>query len=181
MKLKEIIEIALTYLGDDEPYVSEQTSKHPKIQLLIKCANLVIKEIACDYIPLIQEEIIQIKDGKFDYDSFPMRVREVLKVTDLDSGVRVKFRQNPNYCNVEMSKNALVKYSYIPDDIGVDDECVLSPKISAKTLALGVAAEYSLIEGLYEQSVMFGEKFREDIKGACRRNCELRMRPRVWK
>ena len=30
-----------------------QTAQHPKLKLLVKCANLVIKEIAGEYLPLM--------------------------------------------------------------------------------------------------------------------------------
>jgi len=46
MQLKEAIQICLTYLGDEDAIINTQTAQHPKLKLLVKCANLVIKEIA---------------------------------------------------------------------------------------------------------------------------------------
>lgn len=181
MKMKEVVEIALTYLGDEDASVSAQTAMHPKNQLLIKCVNLLLKEIACDYMPLVDSEIVSIVDGKFNYDVFPHRIREVLKVVNLENGVDMKFVEKPQWCDVKMANKAEVKYSYLPDDIGVEDECVMSPKITSKTLALGVASEYCLIEGMYEQSVLYGDKFREEMKNVCRKNSEIRIKPRVWR
>lgn len=181
MKLKEVVEIALTYLGDDDASVSAQTAKHPKNQLLIKCANLMLKEIATDYMPLVESETIALKDGKFDYDLFAHRVLEILKIVDVTSGTSVKFEQKPSFCVVFSKGNVEVRYSYLPEDISVEDECVMSSKITSKTLALGAASEYCLIEGMYEQSALFGDKFREEMKNICRRNNEIRVKPRVWR
>ena len=56
-----------------------------------------------------------------------------------------------------------MKYSYIPLDIDIEEECPLPPLVSAKTLALGICAEYSMISGMYEQSVMYSDRFKEDM------------------
>ncbi|MEG1608472.1 MAG: hypothetical protein RR348_01245, partial [Clostridia bacterium] len=180
MKMKEVVEIALTYLGDEDASVSAQTAQHPKNKLLVKCVNLLLKEIACDYAPLVESEVVEVKDGKFCYDVFPHRVREIVKVVNLENGVDMKFEQKPLWCCVALAKKVEVCYAYVPGDIGVDDECVMSPKISSKTLALGAISEFCLIEGMYEQSALYGDKFREEMKNACRKNSEIKIKTRVW-
>ena len=63
MKLKEVIEICLTYLGDEDPTISSSTKTTAKIKLLVKCANIVMKEIASDYLPLTESKTCVVKDG----------------------------------------------------------------------------------------------------------------------
>lgn len=180
MKLKEVIEICLTYLGDAEASVSKQTAEHSKIKLLIKCANIVIKEIANDYIPLKDTEIVVASGGRFVYDLLPKRVSEIFKVQEKLSGQKVSFYQKPSVCLVDKDGELVVEYSYYPFDVAIDDDCEISPKISSKTFALGVVSEYCMIEGMYEQSVMFGQKFQEEIKVACRQNKEFIVKARRW-
>ena len=59
-------------------------------------------------------------------------------------------------------KRADVLYSYAPLEVDIEEECPISPTVGAKTLALGICAEYSMICGMYEQSVMYSDRFKEE-------------------
>ena len=182
MQLKEAIQICLTYLGDEDASINTQTAQHPKLKLLVKCANLVIKEIATEYAPLIEEETVEVNDGKISYDGLTHRVAEVRKVQDIDSGLPSNFYCAPTHCKIinDGVKRARIVYSYIPLDIDIEDDCPLPPVVSAKTLALGVCAEYSMISGMYEQSVMYSDRFKQDMRTAVRKKGEIRIKPRRW-
>lgn len=182
MELKEAIQISLTYLGDEDASVNSKTAQHPRLKLLVKCANLVIKEIATEYMPLLAEEVVSAENGKITYDKFVNRVLEILSVSNTKNGLESNFRMNPTECilsNTDIQK-ALVKYSYLPTDIDIDEICPISPMVSAKTLALGICAEYCLIEGMYEQSVMYSDRFKEDMRTATRKKGEIKIKPRRW-
>lgn len=182
MELKEAIQLSLTYLGDEDASVNNKTAQHPRLKLLVKCANLVIKEIVTDYLPLVETEEVDVRDGRISYERLLHRVLEILSVTNAQTGIESNFTMNPTECivhNGDMTK-AKVKYTYIPVDIEIDEQCPVSPLVSAKTLALGICAEYSLIEGMYEQSVMYSDRFKEDMRTAVRRKGEIRIKPRRW-
>ena len=182
MQLKEAIQICLTYLGDEDASINAQTAQHPKLKLLVKCANLVIKEIATEYVPLIEEETVDVVDGNINYEGLTRKVAEVRKVEDIDSGLASKFYCAPTHCKVlnDGVKRAKIVYSYIPLDIDIEEDCPLSPVVSAKTLALGICAEYSMISGMYEQSVMYSDRFKQDMRTAVRKKGEIRIKPRRW-
>ena len=181
MQLKEAIQICLTYLGDEDASINEQTAHHPKLKLLVKCANLVIKEIATEYVPLIEEETVEVVDGNISYEGLMHRVAEVRKVEDIDSGLTSQFYCAPTHCKVKNDmKKARIVYSYIPLDIDIEEDCPLSPAVSAKTLALGICAEYSMISGMYEQSVMYSDRFKQDMRTAVRKKGDIKIKPRRW-
>lgn len=182
MQLKEAIQICLTYLGDEDASINTQTAQHPKLKLLVKCANLMIKEIASEYVPLIEEETVDVVDGKIDYDVLVHKVNEVRKVEDLASGLTTNFYHTPTHCKLQNEgiKRAKIVYSYVPLDIDIADDCPLPPQVSPKTLALGICAEYSMISGMYEQSVMYSDRFKQDMRTAVRRKGEIRVKPRRW-
>ncbi|MDE6189749.1 MAG: hypothetical protein K2G37_05640 [Clostridia bacterium] len=182
MKLKEVITIALTYLGDEEVAVDSNIVAQPKLATLVRCANIVLKEIASDYLPLAVNERVEVKDGKISYDSLSHRALEVLSVKNADTDVRSNFRHTPSAIDVENCdmKRADVKYYYTPKDVSVEEECPISPLVSAKTVAMGVCSEFSLIEGLYEQSVVFADRFKEDLRCAVRKKGEIKIKPRRW-
>ncbi len=182
MQLKEAIQICLTYLGDEDANINTQTAQHPKLKLLVNCANLVIKEIVGEYLPLIEEEEVEVKDGKIYYEELTHKVLEVRKVEDLDSGLPSDFYHTPTYCKVVNNgvKRAGIVYSYTPLDIDIEEECPLPPLVSAKTLALGICAEYSMIFGMYEQSVAYSDRFKQDMRTAVRKKGEIKIKPRRW-
>lgn len=182
MLLKEIIMTALTYLGDEEIAIDNNIVKHPKLNTLVRCANIVIKEIATDYLPLAMIEQVEVKDGRISYDALSRRVLEVLSVKDMNTDIKTVFRHTP--CNIELVnkniKRAEVKYNYMPTDVELDEECPLSPLISAKTAAMGVCSEFCLIEGMYEQSIVFSDRYKEDLRCAVRKKGEIKIKPRRW-
>ena len=182
MQLKEAIQICLTYLGDEDASINTQTAQHPKLKLLVKCANLVIKEIVGEYLPLIEEEEVEVKDGKIYFEGLIHKVLDVRKVEDLDSGLASDFYCAPTYCKIlnDGVKRARVVYTYTPLDIDIEEECPLPPVVGAKTLALGICAEYSMISGMYEQSVTYSDRFKEDMRTAVRKKGEIRIKPRRW-
>lgn len=182
MQLKEAIQICLTYLGDEDASINTQTAQHPKLKLLVKCANLVIKEIAGEYLPLLEEEEVEVKDGKIYFEGLLHKVLEVRKVEDLYSSLESDFYHTPAYCKLlnDGVKRARIVYSYTPLDIDIEEECPLPPLVTAKTLALGICAEYSMISGMYEQSVMYSDRFKQDMRTAVRKKGEIKIKPRRW-
>ena len=182
MQLKESIQICLTYLGDEDASINTQTAQHPKLKLLVKCANLVIKEIATEYVPLIEEETVEVQDGKISFEGLMHKVGQIRKVQDAVSGIRSNFYNTPTHCKLlnDGVKRAKIAYSYIPLDIDIEDDCPLPPVVSAKTLALGICAEYSMISGMYEQSVMYSDRFKQDMRTAVRKKGETKVKPRRW-
>lgn len=182
MELKEAIQLSLTYLGDEDASVNNKTAQHPRLKLLVKCANLVIKEIVTDYIPLTETEEVEVTDGKISYEKLLHRVLEILSVKNVKNGIFTNFKMNPAECILENKdiQKAEIRYNYLPTDIEIDEQCPVSPMVSAKTLALGICAEYSLIEGMYEQSVMYSDRFKEDMRTATRKKGEIKIKPRRW-
>lgn len=178
MKLKEMIEICLTYLGDEDPIISSSTKSTAKIKLLVRCANIVIKEIASDYLPLLETNKCIVNNNEVEYSMLGKRVREILSVKS--GGVEVDWKAMPSKIKVDCEGEVDIKYSYLPTDIELDDECDVDVRVSPVCLALGTCAEYLMIDGAYEQAVMMNDKFMDSIAIACRNNKEKRIRGRQW-
>ena len=179
MKLKDVIEICLTYLGDEDPTISSSTKTTAKIKLLVRCANIVIKEIAGDYLPLTESKVCTVKEGEVEYSSFDHRVKEVLSVKS--NGVEVEWRAMPSNLKVQCEGEVNIKYSYLPADVDLEGECDVDVRVSPVCLAMGTCAEYCMIEGNYELAVMMNDKFMDSIAIACRNNREKKVKGRVWR
>lgn len=179
MKLEEVINAALTYLGEDGYDVGKDKAEDEKIKLLIKCVNIMLTEIAQEYLPLTDECKVIAKDNRFYYDEVPRRVLRITSVKD-ENGVKVKFMQKSFWCNVGKNGALTVEYRYAPATVATGDDCDVDPRVSEKTLALGACAEYCMISGMYEQSEGFAERFREDMRACVRPVGSIVLKERGW-
>lgn len=166
MKLNEVLDIAIMYLNlSDELNVTGAVRtpvNNKKLKSLLRCANVVYSEIASDYMPLKDSITLNVSENKVSYQSFPRRVIDVVKV--IIDGVNVKYIMYPNYLRVEAQGNVEIDYHYLPEDIALDDELDYSVKLAPTTFAAGIAAEYALINNMYEEAVAFERKFREGLR-----------------
>ncbi len=178
MKLEEVINVALTYLGEEDYDAGKDKAQDDKIKLLVRCVNIMIAEIAQEYFPLEDETQVTAVNGSFSYADVPRRVLRIVSVKDGDSPVR--FRQRPFSCVVNKDGRLNVRYRYLPESAAIGDECEVDPSVSAKTLALGAAAEYCMINGMYEQSEGFAERFRQDIRTSMRPASGVSLKERGW-
>ncbi len=183
MKLTQALQYALTYLGDEDAEITASAVRRGdrKLQQLVRCANMTIKEIAAEYLPLVARQTVTCKNNAFGYDALEKRVYRIVRVLDGKDGARVAFRMYPDRCELAAPcEIAHVAYEYVPSDIGANDECETLGCVSAKTLGLGIAAEYAMLQGLYEQSVMLSERFESDMRAACRMRGEHKWKARRW-
>ncbi len=132
------------------------------VDLLTRCASLVINELACSYVPLIKEEIVDGKD-KIYFSDLSESPLSVIGVYDED-GEEIRCKQKPEY--VELSKKAFkIKYSYSPSNYNLEDKTGYSESdVPERVIAYGVCAEYCLIIHAFSESVNFHKRFMESIE-----------------
>lgn len=169
MKLKEIVKYAAVYLGlekvvaylENAEFSSDQNAL-AAVDSLTRCANLVINELACAFIPLKKQEEITAGDGKIYYSSLSETPLEIKNLTD-ESGKTAKFSVFPEYIATDAGKFS-VEYEYAPANYGLDDTVGYSEReISARAIAYGVAAEYSMTVKSFDESVLFREKYENAL------------------
>lgn len=183
MKLREIIDIAITYLNlnDELKVLGVNTTplSNKKLKLLIRCANVVNTEIATDFIRLVNTEKMTVEGGKVDYHGFSKRVIDIVSV--IKEGERIRFTAYPNYLAIgETDGEVEINYNYLPEEIGLDDEMAFSARVSPTTFAAGIVAEYSLVNNMYEEAVAYERKFRDGLKANISRNAAGYVRSRRW-
>lgn len=179
MKIGEVVECALTYLGDEGGAITKVGMTDRKIALLVKCVNLAQKQCASVYLPAVDTCRVTARGGAFAYGQLQQRVSEIVSVKD-ENGSDVKFRARCADCEVASDGTLTVTYRYLPPDGGLEDNCALPPSVAAQTLALGACAEYCLIEGMYEQSALFRQRFADDMQNAARPKRMPTMARRRW-
>ena len=166
---KEILKLASTFLGledvceflssDSQAEPSEEVQK--QINQLLIFMNYVLREITKDYYPLSNKETIYSNnEGKILYSNLQRKaicIKDIKNMIDLSC----HFQIFPEYVKVE-NANAEYKvfYNYIPASIStISDPTELPFGIDYFIVCYGIASEFALSKGLYEEAKMWESKF----------------------
>lgn len=160
MNLKDVIDTTLLYLN--KPLVDgEFQVETEEIEKLIKCANVIYQEIANGYIFLNHTETLKPEDCKISYSRLEKRIIDVVSVKAC--GRAVQWKHYPTYIKLKSNEAVEVEYYYKPEKIGLEDEVLYCTRLDKSTFAYGVASNYCMINGMYEEAVTFDTKFRERL------------------
>ncbi|MDR3292884.1 MAG: hypothetical protein LBT20_02130 [Clostridiales bacterium] len=157
-------------------------AKNAETAALIGCADTVYGEIVSDYFPLLfEEEILFDGDGRGETENFTKRL---LYIVSLKSGEKtVKYTVFPDAIHAENVRNTVltVRYAYIPDKIEeLTAETELNTGVSERCFALGIASEYCLLNGMFNESVLYDKRFKDSLQAASRKRGEIKIKRRNW-
>ncbi len=184
MTVKEIILAAARELaiGEDVEAFLSGTSTDVETEktanTLLHCFNLVEAEVALDYLPLLAEEELESDTGAIYYASFSREAARVLGVRD-EWGNEIPFTIFPEYLKTQPSK-VLVRYTYLPKEKAFESKSDFTLNASVRLLSYGVAAEYALANGLFEEAAVWDKKYKDAIKAAYCSKPPRRIRSRRW-
>jgi len=179
--VKSIIETAAAMLDMKEISFSGSqviSNYDPTVIALVKCLNNVIEEIATEYVPFEAVEEVTLNNGKFNYASLQNQVFQIVKIED--DGSPCEFICYPTFAEVDTKRTKVkVRYYYIPAKVSVTGT-VNYPKLSARLLSLGVASDYALTVGRYEESVNYDKQYMYALQSAQRTRKPIRIKARRW-
>lgn len=192
MKIRDIAELAAVLLQkhdiinsgvfmqtEQNRLVDDEIQSNRELRLLLRCVNLVVKEVACDYIPLIHTQTLTATDGKIPYSQFEKTLLEIKRVKN-QKGEDVRFFTLPEYMAVEDGVYE-VSYAFIPRDKEFfDDLDFAGTKASDRVFAYGAAAEFCLISGMYDEALMWERRYKDALLVATRKTTEVVMPKRRW-
>ena len=133
------------------------------LSVLLYCFNAAQDELARNYLPLTKVQKLESDDGKYYYASFdetPVRIKKITR-----NGERKDFKIYAEYVQ-SVSGEIEAEYEYTPSQKGLDGESEYSGGASGYMIALGMAAEYCLINGQAESYEKFEELYRRQIDAA---------------
>ena len=145
---------------------------------LLRCFNLVENELALDYFPLQAEEELETETGAIFYSKLSRPVVRILRVCD-ESGASVAFKLFPEYLKTDAGK-VTVRYTYTPAEKGLDGASDFYTLVSARLTAYGMAAEYQLQNGAFEDAAVWDKKYKDAIKAAYRTGRCGKIAARRW-
>ena len=182
MLVRDIIKAAALQIGLYEEivayYAGEKADFKDEVALLLECFNHVENELALDYLPLHEEEQVAAAQGVIFYDSLKKKATRVIKVTDL-SGESVAYQLFPTKLKVAPGEYR-VRYAYAPSVKGLEDQTDFQLSVSERLFAYGIAAEYFLLKGAYQEASAWNVKYKEAVAAACHYKQSKRISSRRW-
>ncbi len=163
MTIKDIVKLCAVYLNKedllkDEQFLSNQALRETNV--LTVCANVVISELACSYLPLIKSEKVTANGKRVYYSSLNERALEILSVKD-EQGEDLSFTVLNEYVTVPQSQ-VVVEYRYLPSNYGLCDEIgYAEEKVPLRLIAYGTIAEYLLTERAFEESLTWRNRYND--------------------
>ncbi len=148
------------------------------VEGLVNCFNLVENELAVDYLPLFCEETLLAEDGRIAYGSFSKKAARVISVYD-EWGNCVRAKRMPTHLEVPSGKY-VVRYAALPEEKSVEGSSDYEADVTVRLLAYGVAAEYCLHKGMYEEHAAWDKKYRDAIGAAVRTKGAGSVKVRCW-
>lgn len=168
MKIRDIIETTATFLGREDMItylksnLSNNQTMEKEINVFARAANLVINELATEYVPLKTTEICQSQNGQILYTSLLETPLDILNVYDAFDN-KVAFKTTSLYVKTK-PEAVRIEYTYIPDSASVNEEIAYREKdVPLRVIAYGTAAEISLIEGKFDEATIWDKRFKESI------------------
>ena len=188
MEVKEIIKLTAIYLQMEEVLelselggeVTEPTELASKnLELLVRCLNLVYSEIASDYLPLKHCEDVEVENSEITISALSKKLINVLSLVDLYDK-SVKYKVYPTSIKVENGSYKL-EYSYMPEAVTIESDVEeFGGKLCERVFAYGVASEYSLISGLFDEATLWKKRFLDALLAVNSKKSEVKMPARRW-
>lgn len=153
--------------------------QNSEINTLVACCNLVVNQVASEYITLTDTKTITTSSGVVNYGSLSSKtIVDILKVKL--NGVEVDYKCNAN--SLVTSPGTLeIEYAYQPSVSYLNSTIDFNNfKLSDRVLAYGVVAEYCYINGRYDDATIWDNRFKTSLTNINRPRREIKIKQRLW-
>ena len=167
MTVKDIIKVQALLVGRQDvfDYLSDKT-QNPEtatiktVDLMVNCANLILSELACTYIPMTTTFVAS--EGEIVFADLPERIIEIQSLKDR-SGREKSYKFTPEKIS-GLNKGDVLEYSYLPSNYGLDETVGYDEiQIPVRLLAYAVASEYLLTERAFDEAVMWRNRYVNEL------------------
>lgn len=183
MKVGKILSLAATlafkdqlskdFISCDVDYDDEDVKK------LFLAYNLVIGELTEEIQPLYDEVDLYSPDKKFPYSAFPKKVKQIIRAES--NGKEIPFKQRLTFVETgEQVTRFLYDYAPISASSANDDCCYDEKVFSERVLAKGVASEYLITIGMFEEAVVIRKAFEDAVTKFVLKKKREKLKKRTW-
>ncbi len=188
MTAKQVINLAATFLGLDDflecSYFTDSdddmSENHISIlKQMTRCLNLVVEEVATEYLPIYAFKKISLQDGKYAVLDVDSNISSITKITNASGKVVLfKILEGNIVCDCN---DVMVWYKKTPakttENGNVETFSNLMPE---RVLAYGVAMEYSFLTNSYDDATIWETRFKQSLLNIARKKKEIKLKERKW-
>ena len=170
---KNILKLTATFLGLDDvtTYLSDTTLTPSSevlkdINQLIIFTNYVLRELTRDYYPLKYNETkTSNQNSEIAFNTLSKTAISINEVKN-KLGLSARYTLFPDHITLENPNTEYtIFYNYCPAAIStISDSLTLPLGLDYFIVCYGVASEYSLSKGLYEEASMWENRFINSLK-----------------
>jgi len=188
LKVKEILKNVCVYLGKEELLESsffeedgeELTPLHKKdLEKMLKCLNYITSEIASDYLPILKEKEITLKNGEINVFDIDENIHEIISIkSKFGKNLRYKYLENKIIC---LATNVVITYKIHPSEATLEGDAEsFGGRLSSRVIAYGVASEYCYEEMLYDDASIWENRYKNALFVSQRKKGEIKLKKRGW-
>lgn len=186
MTVKDIIKLVCDFVGEREllaklestETVTYTSREQEKLDLMVRCFNLVNQEIASDYLPFLTKEEIDVNNSILNFSTLDKTLINVYEIKN-KIGMNLKFKLFPNYVEVFGHARSIV-YSFLPSEKTLTDNVEIYNGLSKRVYAYGVASEFLLVDGVSDDAEIWEDRFKQSLFVLSRRRGEHILPARSW-
>ena len=182
MEVKKIVYSAAKILGMSEEvrlYFEESiTDNQREAEMLLQCFNIVQQDLALDYFPLTAEDTLFSFSGRLEFSNMTHSPVRILGLKD-GNGKELEYSLFPTYLQAQIGP-LTVTYTYTPEDKGINEQCECGTLASELMFLYGTLAQYTLVQGLFEEAVVWDKKYKKAIEDAYSMQTSKRLKSRRW-
>ena len=185
MTVKSILKLVSSLLNrkDISSYLDGKTTEDSnvadEVNTLVDCYNVVAEELSVIYPKIVQSQKLTVTAGVLKYTQFIYSPVKILSVKDMD-GNDVECTILPTEIRTNVGR-IVIEYTYIPLKRKLDESSDFkTTPIRESTIAYGVATEYCLIKGSYEEAAMWHDKYTTALKNCLAIKNVNKLKGRVW-
>ena len=185
MTVKEVLALAAEHLARADLQkqlgeLSENAAMKGELASLLRAYNLVENELAVDHLPLKAEETLSAEEHLIPWSAFSFAPAGVRAVSVSGSETCFEPRREGLFLPSVRRGAAVVRYCYSPAPKSVGDESEFGGRVSARLLSFGVAREFCLSRGMFEEAKLWDGRYQDAVRAAALPRRALAMQARRW-
>lgn len=170
---KDVSDFLSDAVPDDRAYAEESAT------LLKHCYDVVVDELACEYLPLKKTESFDVSGGKIPFCDFSEKPIAIDCVKD-GNGNKLAYSTIIDCLEVNARKVS-VTYGFKPKPQDLADEAYYADGIIGEhVLSYGIAAEYCLERGRLSDAEIWNAKYAGALKARLAEKRRLKIKVGKW-
>lgn len=179
MLVKEILGECLVKMGsEDFTSAAERTeTQQTLIGRLLAAFNIAYREAVTEYLPLVAEEEVEVRDGEIPAASLGRKI--IYPLSLVSEGRHCRIRTYPDRVVTDLSGKGVLRYAYLPPELAEDDE-IGDMRLTSSVLSDGTLAELYYQDKVFDLAQSFDTDFRAALGVLRYKGRALRLKAGRW-